>query len=60
MKHIESRPSKVNKKDYDFFVDIDQASTNSESIKLVLEDLKSKTKSVVLHTEEEGNILFEI
>lgn len=52
LKHIESRPSKVNKTDYDFFVDIDGESADSESVKLVLEDLKSKAKSVVLHTEE--------
>ena len=54
LKHIESRPSKSNKKDYEFYVDIDTESADSESVKLVLEDLKSKTSSVVLHTEESG------
>ena len=54
MKHIESRPSKSNKKDYEFYVDIDTETANSESVKLVLEDLKTKTSSVVLHTEESG------
>lgn len=52
LKHIESRPSKTNKKDYEFYVDIDGNSANPESVKLVLEDLKVKAKSVVLHTEE--------
>ena len=54
MKHIESRPSKSNKKDYEFYVDIDTENASSESVKLVLEDLKTKTSSVVLHTEESG------
>eukprot|EP00111_Clytia_hemisphaerica_P001475 TCONS_00004226-protein len=52
LKHIESRPSKSNKKDYEFYVDIDAETANSESVKLVVEDLKSKAKSVVLHNEE--------
>ena len=54
LKHIESRPSKSNKKDYEFYVDIDAETASSESVKLVVEDLKSKAKSVVLHNEESG------
>jgi len=52
LKHIESRPSKGGSKEYDFYVDIDDESTHPENVKLVLEDLKSKAKSVVLHHEE--------
>jgi len=52
LKHIESRPSKANKADYDFYVDIDGETANPESVKLVVEDLKSKAKSVVIHNEE--------
>ncbi|XP_057312561.1 phenylalanine-4-hydroxylase-like isoform X2 [Hydractinia symbiolongicarpus] len=52
LRHIESRPSKTNKDDYDFYVDIDEELTHSENVKLVLEDLKEKAKSVVLHHEE--------
>lgn len=52
LKHIESRPSKSNQKDYDFYVDIDEASTKEANIKLVVDDLKEKAKSVVLHRDE--------
>lgn len=55
MKHIESRPSKNNKQDYDFYVDIDENVTKEENIKLLVEDLKVKAKSVVLHHEESGD-----
>jgi len=57
LKHIESRPSKSNQKYYEFYVDIDCESTNSESIKLVMDDLKVKAKSVIMHTEESSMVL---
>lgn len=52
LKHIESRPSKTSRNDYDFYVDIDEESTHAENIKLVVEDLKEKARSVVVHQEE--------
>lgn len=52
LKHIESRPSKSANKDYDFYVDVDEESTKEDDIKLVVDDLKIKAKSVVLHHEE--------
>ena len=55
MKHIESRPSKASKKDYDFYVDIDEDITKEADVKLVVDDLKEKAKSVVVHHEESGN-----
>ena len=58
LKHIESRPSKGNKKDYDFYVDIDEETTTKENIDLVVEDLKVKTKSVVVHREESSIYIF--
>lgn len=55
MKHIEFRPSKASKKDCDFYVDIDEDITKEADVKLVVDDLKEKAKSVVVHHEEPGN-----
>jgi len=52
LKHIESRPSKVNQNDYDFYVDIDEETSSPKNIASVIEDLKAKTKMVVVHQDE--------
>jgi len=52
LKHIESRPSKSSRDDYEFYVDIDDNKLKTENLNLVVEDLKQKAKSVVLHHEE--------
>nr|XP_047125870.1 protein henna isoform X2 [Hydra vulgaris] len=51
LKHIESRPAKF-LKGYDFYIEIDEESTQSDNINLVIEDLKLVAKNVVLHNEE--------
>jgi len=52
LKHIESRPSKVNKNDYDFYVDVDEGETSPEGVQKVYEDLKVAAKNVILHHQE--------
>ena len=52
MKHIESRPSKRSKQEYDFFVDCQ--SLKGEKLTSFVESLKERATTITVHSSEEG------
>ena len=59
MKHIESRPSKDSRSNYDFFVDLEN-DVEKEKLDALIADLKSTARTVTLHHQEAGEILLQL
>jgi phenylalanine-4-hydroxylase len=51
MKHIESRPSRDSRSNYDFFVDLED-NVDKGHLDALMKDLKSQAKTVTLHHQE--------
>ena len=52
MSHIESRPSKCSKSEYDFFVDCEEI--QGPKLTKFIEALKGQALSITLHSDDEG------
>jgi len=52
LKHIESRPSKNNRKNYDFYIDVDEVETPIENVTNLMKDLEKTASTVVLHHQQ--------
>ena len=54
MSHIESRPSKRSKSEYDFFVDCEEL--QGEKLKRFMDSLKKQALTITLHSEDGGGM----
>ena len=55
MSHIESRPSRRSKTEYDFFVDCEEI--QGPKLTNFVEELKNQALSLTLHSEDGGGII---
>lgn len=57
MSHIESRPSKRSKSEYDFFVDCEEL--QGAKLEKFMDALKGQALSITLHSEDGGGGMYD-
>lgn len=57
MSHIESRPSKHSKSEYDFFVDCEEL--QGAKLEKFMDALKGQALSITLHSEDGGGGMYD-